>query len=153
MIHLASPGVRNLLAVANSGQNHQTPPGVYIVQFTCPRIWNRRYCDFSSNIGIWGSQSVYITKFEIGIAYFCLIQDLWMVFGRFFYICGQEVFNILWMRIIDICQREVYNICGFDLKCSPKAVHEGPFVCGVFLGKVIQAVKWKVKVNQAEKWK
>ena len=28
-----------------------------------------------------------------------------------------------------------------DLKCSPKAVHEGPFVCGVFLGKVNQAEK------------
>ena len=34
MVHLASPGVRNLLAVANSGQNHQTPPGMCIVQFT-----------------------------------------------------------------------------------------------------------------------
>ena len=28
LVHLASPGVRNLLAVANSGQNHQTPPGM-----------------------------------------------------------------------------------------------------------------------------
>ena len=34
MVHLASPGVRNLLPVANSGQNHQTPPGMCIVQFT-----------------------------------------------------------------------------------------------------------------------
>ena len=66
------------------------------------------------------------------------MNGIWLIF---YYIFGQEVFNILWMRIIDICQRELYNICGFDLKCSPKAVHEGPFVCGVFLGKVNQAEK------------
>ena len=30
-----------------------------------------------------------------------------------------------------------------ELKCSPKAVHESPLVCRVFLSKVNQAEKWK----------
>ena len=58
MAHLTSPRVRNLLPVANSGQNHQTPPEMHnsVSRDLKHKLNPMRYCDFSSNIGIQGSQ-------------------------------------------------------------------------------------------------
>ena len=63
----------------------------------------------------------------------------------FFYICGQEVYNILWMRIIDICQRELYDICGWRIEVLTKSC---PWrsICVRRLSRQSKS-SWKVKVS------